>query len=176
MKQNSKSSVGEPIAFEPIGFIHSEHTKPSDTPIQPVFAAGCRGRAEIFPQYEEGLRDLEGFSHIHILFHLHKAGPTRLTVKPFLEDVPHGVFATCAPCRPNPIGLSLVRLIKREGNILFLDDLDILDSTPILDIKPYVSRFGKRQNTRDGWQEKVDDKTAFKRGRRGYKNKTEPKM
>jgi len=172
MEQNTNHSEPKPIVFAPIGFIRSEHKNHSEIPIQPVFAVGCRGRAEIFPQYEEGLCDLEGFSHIYILYHFHKAAPVRLSVKPFLEDTTHGVFATRAPCRPNPIGLSLARLIKREANVLFLDDIDILDGTPILDIKPFITRFDIRRNARSGWQEKVDDKTASERGKRGYRSKT----
>ncbi len=159
------------IIVTPIGYIRSEHTEPSKTPIQPVYASGCRGRAEILPEYGEGLRDLEDFSHVFIIYCFHKADEPRLTVKPFLEDVPRGVFATRSPRRPNPIGFSLVRLVKREGNLLFLDDVDILDGTPILDIKPFVPRFDYRENACSGWQENVDDETAFKRGRREYNGK-----
>ena len=96
-----------------------------------------------------------------------------MTVKPFLEDVTHGVFATRSPRRPNPIGFSLVRLRKRERNVLFLDDVDMLDGTPILDIKPFVPRFDYRENARSGWQEDVDDETASQRGRRGYRGEGE---
>jgi tRNA-Thr(GGU) m(6)t(6)A37 methyltransferase TsaA len=89
-------------------------------------------------------------------------------VKPFLDDVPRGVFATRAPCRPNPIGLSLVRLNRIEGNILFIEDVDVLNGTPLLDIKPYISRFDSRENVRSGWQENVDEETAKLRGRRNF--------
>ena len=154
------------MVIEPIGYIRSEHTDPSKTPIQPVYAPGCRGTAEILSEYEEGLRDLEHFSHVFIIYYFHKADKPRLTVKPFLEDVPHGVFATRSPRRPNPIGFSLVRLLKREGSVLFLDDVDILDGTPILDIKPFIRRFDYREDAHSGWQENVDDETAFRRGRR----------
>ena len=154
------------IICRPIGIIHSEHRDPGKTPIQPVFAKGCAGRAEIFHNYEKGLQDIEGFSHILILYYFHKATTQKLLVKPFLENVEHGVFATCAPGRPNHIGVSVLRLVKREKNILFLDNIDILDGTPILDIKPHVSRFNKRENIRSGWQEKIDDQTAYKLGRR----------
>ena len=154
------------IICKPIGIIHSEHTDPHKTPIQPVFAKGCAGRAEVFHEYEQGLQDIEGFSHILILYHFHKSTTQRLTVKPFLENVEHGVFATCAPSRPNHIGLSVVRLVKREKNVLFLDEIDILDKSPILDIKPYVSRFNNPKDVRNGWQEKIDDQTAYNLGRR----------
>jgi tRNA-Thr(GGU) m(6)t(6)A37 methyltransferase TsaA len=156
------------VNAEPIGYIRSEHTEARRTPIQPVYAVGCRGKAEILAEFEEGLRDLEQFSHIIIICHFHRAGEPRLTVKPFLEDISRGVFATRAPSRPNPIGFSLVRLVKREGNTLFLDDVDMLDGTPILDIKPFVPRFDYRENARSGWQDNVDDETAFRRGRRDY--------
>jgi tRNA-Thr(GGU) m(6)t(6)A37 methyltransferase TsaA len=156
------------VIYQPIGVIRSEHTKPEDTPIQPVYATGCQGRAEVFPEYEAGLRDLEGFSHIYLLYHLHRAGPARLVVKPFLQDVERGVFATRAPCRPNPIGLSIVALERREGNVLYLDGVDVLDGTPLLDIKPYTARFDRIETTRNGWQDEVDDETARQRGARGH--------
>ncbi|MBD3322003.1 MAG: tRNA (N6-threonylcarbamoyladenosine(37)-N6)-methyltransferase TrmO [Chitinivibrionales bacterium] len=157
------------IKFKPIGIIASGHTDPAKTPIQPVFARGCKGRLEVFPEYEQGLADIEGFSHILITYLFHRAGPPKLVVKPYLEDKQHGVFATRAPCRPNPLGISLVRLIKREGPVLYLDDLDILDDAPVLDIKPYISRFEVRDNARCGWQDDIDDTTAFRRGRRNYR-------
>ncbi len=160
--------MSEKIVSIPIGVIRSEHTRPDETPIQPVYAQGCQGRAEILPQYAEGLRSLEGFSHIYLIYHLHLAGQPRLLVKPFLQDVEHGVFATRAPCRPNPIGLSIVRLVRREGNTLHLDGVDVLDGTPLLDIKPYTTRFDHVDTTSNGWQDNVNEQTARQRGRRGY--------
>ena len=160
----------ESIVYSPIGVIRSEHTKPGDTPIQPAYAKGCRGRAEVLPEYAEGLRDLEGFSHVYLICHLHRAGPAKLIVKPFLQDVERGVFATRAPCRPNAIGLSVVRLVKIEGTILHLEDVDILDGTPLLDIKPYTAKFDCIATTRNGWQDAVDAETAQKRGARGYRS------
>ena len=154
------------ITLHPIGVIHSPHKKAEETPIQPVYARGVKGVAEIFPQYADGLRDLEGFSHIYLIYHFHKAKCTRLIVKPFLEDSPHGVFATRAPCRPNPVGFSVVRLVKVEGNVLHLEDVDVLDGTPLLDIKPYIPRFDYRENVRCGWQEGVEEETAQVLGRR----------
>lgn len=158
--------MAEDIVFRPIGVIRSGHTAPEKTPIQPVYSEGCPGRVEVFPEYEAGLRDLEGFSHIYLLYHLHKAGRVRLTVKPFLQDTERGVFATRAPCRPNAIGLSIVRLVRREGNVLHLDGIDVLDGTPLLDIKPYTARFDRIEATRNGWQDEVDDETARLRGTR----------
>jgi tRNA-Thr(GGU) m(6)t(6)A37 methyltransferase TsaA len=157
------------ITYKPIGVIHSNHVIAEQTPVQPVYAKGCSGRAEIFPEYEEGLRDLEGFSHVYLIYHLHMSELVKLTVKPFLQDVERGVFATRAPSRPNAIGLSIVELINREGTILHLDGLDILDGTPLLDIKPYVTRFDCVKTLRNGWQDEVDEETARRRGKRGYR-------
>ena len=156
------------ITYKPIGVIYSEHTIAEETPIQPAYAKGCRGRAEIFPEYEEGLRDLDGFSHIYLIYHFHLSTTAKLIVKPFLQDVERGVFATRAPTRPNAIGLSIVELVSREGNVLYLDGVDILDGTPLLDIKPYVARFDCVETLRNGWQDEVDDETARQRGKRGY--------
>jgi len=156
------------IIYKSIGVIYSEHTIAEETPIQPAYAKGCRGRAEIFPEYEEGLRDLDGFSHIYLIYHFHLSTTAKLIVKPFLQDVERGVFATRAPTRPNAIGLSIVELVSREGNILYLDGVDILDGTPLLDIKPYVARFDCVETLRNGWQDEVDDETARQRGKRGY--------
>jgi len=114
------------------------------------------------------LRDLDGFSYVVLIYHFHQAGSARLMVKPFLQDVERGVFATRAPCRPNAIGLSLVELVRREGNVLHLDGLDILDGTPFLDIKPYTARFDIFKKARNGWQDEVDEETARRLGQRGY--------
>lgn len=161
--------MSEPvIAYRPIGVIRSDHLMEAQTPIQPACARGCRGRAEIFPQFAEGLRDLEGFSHIFLVYHFHRCGPARLLVKPFLQDVERGVFAMRAPCRPNAVGLSIVELVRREGNVLYLDNVDTLDGTPLLDIKPYTARFDRVETTRNGWQDEVDEETARRRGRRGH--------
>lgn len=159
------------FTYHPIGVIRSEHTELAATPIQPAFAQDCRGRAEILPAYAEGLRDVEGFSHLYLIYALDRAGPARLLVKPYLQDVEHGIFATRAPFRPNPIGLSLVRLVRREGCVLHLDGLDVLDGTPLLDLKPYAPRFDPVENPRGGWTDEVDDETARRRGRRGYRGK-----
>lgn len=159
------------ITFRPVGIIRSKHTYAEQTPIQPVYAKDCEGRADIFPEFAEGLLDIEGFSHLYLIYHFDRAEPTRLIVKPFLEDAEHGVFATRIPCRPNAIGLSIVELIRREGNILYLDGLDILDGTPLLDIKPYRSKFDAHPAARNGWFEGIDEKTDRQRGLRGYAGK-----
>ncbi len=160
--------MSETITFRPIGVIRSPHTTPEHTPIQPTFAKGIAGTAELDPAYAEGLTDIEGFSHLWLIYLFDRASEPRLTVKPFLEDTPHGVFATRAPCRPNPVGLSLVRLVGREGAVLHLEDVDILDGTPLLDIKPHVVRFDVREGVRSGWVDRVEDAAAEQRGRRGW--------
>ena len=161
------------VSYEPIGVIRSEHTVAEETPIQPVHAAGSTGRVEVAPSFSDGLRDLEGFSHIYLIYSLHRASAAKLLVKPFLDDVEHGVFATRAPCRPNAIGLSIVQLVRREGNVLYVDGLDVLDGTPLLDIKPYTARFDCIAETRDGWQESIDETSSIERGRRGYRRQGE---
>jgi len=157
------------VIFRPIGVIRTGHKSPEKTPIQPVYAAGCCGRVHVLPQYAAGLRDIEGFSHIYLLYVFHKAKGVRLTVKPFMQDVEHGVFATRAPARPNPVGISIVRLIRRQGNTLHVDGVDVLDGTPLLDVKPYTAKFDVIKGTRNGWQDEVSDEVAMVRGRRGYR-------
>ena len=129
------------ITYRPIGVIHSPFTDLREMPIQPTGEASAPGSADVFPEFAEGLKHLEGFSHVILIYHLHGAGKANLTVTPFLGSEPHGLFATRAPARPNAIGLSIVRLLKVEGNILHIANLDILDGTPLLDIKPYVPDF-----------------------------------
>jgi tRNA (adenine37-N6)-methyltransferase len=161
--------ISKPIIYRPIGVIHSEHTVAEKTPIQPVYARGCKGQVKVFEEFTGGLSDLEGFSHIYLLYHFHQAPPAKLLVKPFLQDVERGIFSTRAPCRPNAIGLSIVRLLGRERNILYVEDIDILDGTPLLDIKPYIAKFDLHDVEKNGWQDEVDEVTAHKRGRRDYK-------
>ncbi len=156
------------ILYKPIGVIHSEHFMAEKTPIQSIYAQGCKGRVEILPEFAEGLCDLDGFSHVYLLYHFHQAGSASLMIKPFLQDVKRGVFATRSPRRPNPIGLSIVELVRREGNVLYLDGVDILDGTPLLDIKPYTAKFDRVETSRNGWQDEVDEETARQRGRREY--------
>jgi len=141
------------ISFTPIGIIHTPFKQPKGTPIQPKAGQGVRGTVEVDPKYTAGLADLNGFSHIILLYHCHLSGPFRLTVKPFLDDQIRGLFATRAPTRPNPIGLSTVRLLKIEETILHIEDVDIVDGTPLLDIKPYVPVFDEQPTVRLGWIE-----------------------
>ena len=106
---------------------------------------------ELFPEYVKGLRDLAGFSHIVLIYHFHLSRPPSLLVRPYMDDVEHGVFATRAPSRPNPIGISVVRLVGIDGNVIHVRDVDIVDGTPLLDIKPYVPAFDVRETERIGW-------------------------
>jgi len=154
-----------------IGVVRSEHIVPENTPIQPVYAHECLGKIELFPEFEEGLLDIEGFSHLIILYWLHKAEDAKLLVKPFLEDKVHGIFATRTPLRPTPIGLSIVRLLERKGNVLMIQGVDMLDGTPVIDIKPYSGRFDSFPDARNGWMDGVDNATAMVRGKRGYVSK-----
>jgi tRNA-Thr(GGU) m(6)t(6)A37 methyltransferase TsaA len=164
----------ETLTLVPVGIIHSEHNEPKQTPIQPVCAKGSPGRVEVFAEFEEALDDIDGFSHLHLIYWLHRAGeiaesvagPSSLKVVPYLDDVPRGVFATRTPVRPNPLGLSIVRLVERRGRELLVEDLDTLDGTPLLDIKPYVEGFDLRVGTRGGWTEQVSSETFLHRGER----------
>ena len=124
-------------------------------PIQAAGAAGVEGTVEVFEQYAAGLVDLDGFSHIILLYQFHQSSGYDLSVVPFLDDKPHGLFATRAPRRPNPVGLSIVRLNRVENGILHISNVDILDETPLLDIKPYVPAFDQPGEVRSGWIEDV---------------------
>ena len=150
------------IIYHPIGIIHSPFTDLVSMPIQPVSDAGAPGRIEIYPPFIAGLQDLDGFSHIILLYHLHEVQTTALTVTPFLDSTPHGIFATRAPTRPNPIGLSVVKLLRIEGPNLFIERLDILNGTPLLDLKPYIPEFDHRVDARIGWLEGVKEHTKSK--------------
>ncbi len=143
------------ITFQAIGLICSPFKDLEAMPIQPASKASGPGRVEIFPEYQDGLKDVDGFSHIILLYHMHATREQSLTVTPFLDTSPRGIFATRAPTRPNPIGLSIVNLIRVEDGILYVDDLDVLDGTPLLDLKPYVPEFDHRPNARIGWLEEA---------------------
>lgn len=138
-------------AFQPIGLIHSPFTHRDQTPIQP-YRSSAVGQVELLPEYEEGLQELDSFSHIILLYRFHQADAGfELSVTPFLDDEPKGVFATRYPRRPNSIGLSVVRLVRREGRILQVDGIDVLDGTPLLDVKPYVPPFDAFPEATLGW-------------------------
>jgi tRNA-Thr(GGU) m(6)t(6)A37 methyltransferase TsaA len=142
------------ITYQPIGIVHSPFKKPEGTPIQPIAAKNSKAIIEIFPEFSKGLIDLEHFSHIYVVFHLHLAEKKELTVIPFLDTVPHGVFATRSPGRPNSIGISVVCLDKITNNKLYVRNIDILDDSPVLDIKPYIPHFDVFETTKNGWFEK----------------------
>jgi len=145
------------IQLQKIGTLYSPHKSLNNIPIQPKWAKGVKGRIVIKPQFVKGLRDLDGFSHIYLLCYLHKVRPYQLIVRPPIDNKPHGVFASRAPSRPNPISLSIVKLISIEDNVLFIENVDILDGTPVLDIKPYSPTFDVNEKMRFGWLEKIDD-------------------
>ena len=151
------------VSYQPIGTIHTPFQGIEKVPIQPAAATGIRGTVEVSTEFAAGLRDLEGFSHVILLYHFHRVTQVRLTVVPFLDDQPRGVFATRAPSRPNPIGLSIVRLLGIEGNVLHVENVDIVDSTPLLDIKPYIPAFDHNEAQRTGWLETVSDRVKEKR-------------
>ena len=142
------------IKYKPIGIIHSPFKESKGTPIQPPSAKNIDGTVEIFPEYMEGLKDVEGFSHIILIYHFHLSKVTALRAKSYMDNKVHGVFAMRGPSRPNPIGISIVRLVRLEENILYIQDVDIVDGTPLLDIKPYVPEFDIREVEKIGWLEK----------------------
>ncbi len=148
------------ITFYPIGVVHSPFMELNDMPIQPVGDHSESGVVEIFDDFTEGLKDIEGFSHIILIYYFHKVEERVLTVIPFLDKQQRGIFATRAPVRPNPIGLSVVRLVERAGSKLKVDDLDILDGTPLLDIKPYIPEFDHRPDAAIGWLEDARGRVA----------------
>jgi tRNA-Thr(GGU) m(6)t(6)A37 methyltransferase TsaA len=143
------------IEFTPIGIIHSPFMVPEGMPIQPTGAAGIKGTVEVFENFHAGLKDLDGFSHIILLYHFHRSHGLNLHVVPFMDSEPRGLFATRAPKRPNPIGISVVQLDKIEDGVLHIQNVDILDGTPLLDIKPYVPEFDAQVEVRTGWLEKA---------------------
>ena len=145
------------IIINPIGIIHTPHTDVKNMPIQPIAAEGIKGYIELLPEYAEGLKDLEGFSHITLLYHFHKINGYQLTVTPFMDIEKRGIFACKAPKRPNAIGTSTVKLIAIEGNILHIEQVDMLDGTPLIDIKPFYPRYDNRENVTIGWLEKNKD-------------------
>jgi tRNA-Thr(GGU) m(6)t(6)A37 methyltransferase TsaA len=143
------------VSYKPIGVIRSPFKDVKGMPIQPAGAEGVQGTIEIEPEYAAGLKDVEGFSHIILIYHFHLSQGYSLVVKPFLDDKLHGVFATRAPTRPNAIGISVVRLVKVENRVIHVTDVDIVDGTPLLDLKPYVPEFDIRKTTRIGWLTKT---------------------
>jgi len=153
------------IAHEPIGVIHTPFKQPSDTPIQGIFAPDIKGEVEVFPRYADGLQDVAGFSHLILIYHFHLAGGYVLTARPFLDNRSRGIFSIRHFKRPNNIGLSVVRLDAVRGNTLDISEVDIIDGTPLLDIKPYVPDFDQRSNVRTGWYASASNKHQYKQGK-----------
>ncbi len=147
--------------FKPIGIVHSPFKEAQRTPIQPKAAKGIEGTVEVFAKFADGLVDLDGFSHLILICHFHLAQNYKLKVIPFMDDQERGVFATRAPSRPNPIGISVVRLNHIENNILYIQNVDIIDGTPLLDIKPYVPEFDSKEDIKIGWLEKRVNKLSI---------------
>jgi len=139
----------------PIGLIRTSFDRLEGMPIQPPGAGGSLGQVQVFEEYREGLQDLAGFSHLILLYWFHRSNGFDLTVKPFLDFRSRGLFSTRAPKRPNPIGLSVVELVRIQDGLLHIRGADILDGTPLLDIKPYVSAFDAPEDPRSGWLEKA---------------------
>jgi tRNA (adenine37-N6)-methyltransferase len=139
------------VIYRSIGTVRSPFTQAAGMPIQPSRAQAAEGCLELEPEFWPGLKDLDGFSHLLLVSHLHRTGGAQLQVIPFLDTQPRGIFATRAPARPNPLALSLLRILRVESGRVLVADLDLLDGTPILDIKPYVPEFDARLDVRIGW-------------------------
>lgn len=159
------------IVMKPIGYARSPHVEPGNTPIQPCFAENSQGTIEIIPHYEEGLSDIDGFSHIFVIYYFDRARPETLKIKPYLDETERGVFSTRHPSRPNRIGISVLKLLKRKGSTLFVSGIDMLNGTPVLDIKPYVKRFDCVEPDACGWQDEVSEQKAQLLGRRNMNPK-----
>ncbi len=157
------------VNFEPIGVIHSPFTDRKGMPIQPAGAEGVRGTIVVDEAYQDGLKDLDGFSHIVLLYHFHKSEGYKLHLTPFMDTVERGVFSTRAPRRPNAIGQSIVKLLSVEGNVLHIEYVDVLDGTPLLDIKPYVTEFAPPGPMRCGWLEEARKTVEARRSDERFK-------
>ena len=151
------------ISLEPIGVIHSPYKELTNMPIQPKGAQKTQGRVVISPEYRQGIQDLGGFSHLYLIYQFHHAQRTALSVVPFMDTVERGVFATRSPLRPNHIGLSIVELIAIQDNTLIIAGVDVLDGTPLLDIKPYIAAFDQVNASRSGWMQAESSKVAAAR-------------
>jgi tRNA-Thr(GGU) m(6)t(6)A37 methyltransferase TsaA len=139
------------MEMKAIGTICSPHATKESCPIQPAYSSASVGRVEIFEEFEAGLKDIEAFSHIYLLYFFDRAGRIELVRPTFLDDEPHGIFATRHPCRPNGIGMSIVKLLGRDKNILTVEGIDVLNDTPLLDIKPYIPKFDVFPGASEGW-------------------------
>lgn len=145
------------IVIEPIGVIRTPHKDIRNMPIQPIAAEGIRGTIELKPEFKDGLKDLEGFSHITLIYHFHKINGYLLQVVPFMDDQKRGIFACKAPKRPNAIGISTVKLIRIEDNTLVVEQVDMLDGSPLIDIKPFYPKYDNREQVTAGWLDDAGD-------------------
>jgi tRNA (adenine37-N6)-methyltransferase len=161
----------EKIVYKPIGVVHSPFTEVEGMPIQPSGAVGVQGTVELDVELVAGLKDLEGFSHIILIYHLHLSVGCSLAPVPFLDDTPRGIFATRSPRRPNPIGLSVVRLKGVSGTTLNIEDVDVMDGTPLLDIKPFVPALDNRETDKIGWFTDVVHKASEVKSDKRFVNK-----
>jgi len=144
------------MQLKPIGVIHSPFASKDECPIQPAYATDAQGRVEVFAEFAAGLKDVETFSHVYLLYLFDRSGQVEMVRPTFLDDEPHGVYASRHPCRPNGIGMSLVRLVRREGDTLVVAGIDVIDGTPLLDIKPYIPRFDRVEDASEGWVGKLE--------------------
>lgn len=158
------------IVYLPIGYIYTPFKEISGMPIQPASAKGIKGKIEIMPEFINGLQDLDGFSHLILLYHFHLSENFELLVTPFLDTQMHGVFATRAPKRPNSIGLSVVKLTKIEENVLYIEDIDVINKTPLIDIKPYIPDFETPEQIKTGWYRKEKTDISKVRSDKRFKN------
>ncbi len=156
------------IRLKPIGIIHTPYKESKGMSIQGKFEKGVIGQAELFPEYQDGLKDIKGFSHIILIYYFDRSKDEKLISRPFLENETHGIFAIRSPHRPNHIGISIVKLERVENNIITFSEVDILNGTPLLDIKPYVAHFDSRENVKNGWLE-----NHFKNGKIPKRTKLE---
>ena len=177
-----RKTAREIFGCHAIGTIRTGFRRATGTPIQPAFARGARGKVIVDERYARALDDVEGFDRVWLIYWMDRAGPFEPRVVPYRDTREHGLFATRAPCRPNPIGLSAVRLLRREGAILHVADVDVLDQTPLLDIKPYVPEFDAHRVSRAGWldargktRETADARFHTpRRGRAGMRGRSGP--
>jgi tRNA (adenine37-N6)-methyltransferase len=147
------------ITYQPIGIIRTSFKDVTGMPIQPCGANGVTGGLYIYPEFIDGLKDIEGFSHLILIYHFHKITHWEPEVVPFMDTNKHGIFATRAPSRPNPVGISIVKLISRNDNLLNVEEIDILDGTPLIDIKPFYGLYDNRKEYFSGWLETIKDKS-----------------
>ena len=153
----------ELLNFKPIGFIKTPYKNKEGMPIQPTGAQGVKGTIEIEAEYTEGLKDLDGFSHIILIYHFHLSKTYELSIKPFMDDNLHGIFSTRAPKRPNPIGLTVVKLVEIKDNLVHIENIDVIDGTPLIDIKPFIPDVDSPDVQKLGWLQGKSDKMGVKK-------------